>query len=65
MIYVLIPVGIAVIAFDVFCLVDLGRADQVRNLPKWVWVPIICLSTPWGGLAYLTFGRAHSTPGNP
>jgi ABC-2 type transport system ATP-binding protein len=45
------------VAFDAFCLVSLVRAP-VSNLSKWEWALIICVSSPWGGLAYLIFGRA-------
>ncbi|MGH3395400.1 MAG: ABC transporter ATP-binding protein [Streptosporangiaceae bacterium] len=59
-------VGLAVLAvaivFAAFCLVDLGRASQVRYLPKWGWAIIVCVSVPWGGLAYLTFGRSRGGP---
>jgi hypothetical protein len=49
--------ALLVIAWDGFCLYDLARARQVRYLPKWAWA-ILCLITfPWGGLAYVTFGR--------
>jgi hypothetical protein len=45
------------VAFDAFCVVDVGRAGQVRYLPKWTWV-LICLSqTPGGGIAYLSIGH--------
>jgi hypothetical protein len=45
------------VAFDAFCVVDVGRAGQVRYLPKWAWV-LICLSqTPGGGIAYLSIGH--------
>ena len=50
----------AAIAFAAFCLVDLSRASQVRYLPKWGWAIIVCVSVPWGGLAYLAFGRSSS-----
>ena len=52
-----IAVLAAAVVFVVFCLVHLARAAQVRYLPKWAWAPIICLMIPWGGLAYLIFGR--------
>jgi hypothetical protein len=45
------------VAFDAFCVVDVGRAGRVRYLPKWAWV-LICLSqTPGGGIAYLSIGH--------
>src|SRR5215831_18968192 len=55
----------AAVVFAVFCLVQLARAARVRYLPKWAWVPIICLVIPWGGLAYLIFGRVPPGPGIP
>jgi ABC-2 type transport system ATP-binding protein len=42
--------------FVLCCLTDLVRA-QVRHLPKAAWAIIICFTVPWGGLAYLAFGR--------
>jgi ABC-2 type transport system ATP-binding protein len=57
-------VAAAAISFDVFCLVDLRRA-RVRHLPKWGWVLVICVSSPWGGLAYLIFGRDGTGPPAP
>src|SRR6516225_717051 len=61
------PIAVLAVAavFVVFCLVHLARAAQVRYLPKWAWVPIICLMIPWGGLAYLIFGRVSSEPEIP
>lgn len=59
---VLIPVGVLAAGFVVFCLVDLARAQEVRYLPKWGWA-IICLgiglTIPWGGIAYLVFGKVR------
>jgi ABC-2 type transport system ATP-binding protein len=54
-------VAVVAVGFAVFCLVNLSRA-RVRGLPKWAWALIICVSIPWGGLAYLIFGRDPARP---
>ena len=59
---VLLPLLAMAAAFVVGCLVDLSRA-RVRNLPKWGWAVIICITIPWGGLAYLILGREWARPG--
>ena len=59
---VLIPVLVLAAGFVVFCEVDLARAEEVRYLPKWLWA-IFCmgigLTIPFGGIAYLVFGRVR------
>ena len=64
----LIPVGLLAAGFVAFCLTDLAHATQVRYLPKWAWA-ILCLgiglSIPWGGLAYLLFGKVRSPKPSP
>jgi hypothetical protein len=59
---VLIFVAVLAVGFVVFCLVDLARAKEVRHLPKWAWA-ILCLgiglTIPWGGIAYLVFGKVR------
>lgn len=58
LIYALAPILILAVLFDVYCLIDLRRAESVRHLPKAVWAIIILLiSAPWGGLIYLFLGR--------
>jgi predicted membrane-bound dolichyl-phosphate-mannose-protein mannosyltransferase len=54
---VLIPILIVVLALDVFCFVDLYRAEESRNLPKWAWTIMIILIHFFGAIAYLFFGR--------
>ena len=34
------------IGFEVFCLADIARASQVRNLSKWKWALICLIQTP-------------------
>jgi hypothetical protein len=48
---------IAGVAFDVFCVRDLGRAEITYRFPPQVWLFLIVLGTPFGGLAYLSLGR--------
>ena len=57
LILVLIAVVVLVVAWEVFCLRDLARADRVRYLPKWGWALVCLLSIPWGGIIYLIVGR--------
>jgi len=40
----LIPIVVVAVGFEVFCLVDVVRADEVRYLPRWAWA-VICLIT--------------------
>jgi ABC-2 type transport system ATP-binding protein len=54
---VALAVGVVAAGFAVFCLADLARTAHPRHLPKPVWALIICITIPWGGLAYLIFGR--------
>jgi len=25
--------------FEIFCLVDVARAEEIRYLPRWAWAP--------------------------
>jgi hypothetical protein len=56
---VLISILIVVLALDVFCFIDLYRAQEVRYLPKWVWVLIIIVAHFFGAIGYLIFGRTR------
>lgn len=55
----LAPLVIVLIAFLIYCLVDLFRADagSIRYLPRWVWAIICFISIPLGGIIYLVVGR--------
>jgi Phospholipase_D-nuclease N-terminal len=57
LILVIVPLVILAVAWVVFCLHDLVRADRVRYLPKWAWAIVCLISIPWGGLLYVIFGR--------
>lgn len=51
--------GFAVLALDIYCVVDvIGRPEgQVRNLPKLVWLVLILFFPLVGSIAYLVTGR--------
>lgn len=55
----LIPVAIVAVCFEVFCLVDLVRAEEVRFVPRWAWAIICVISIPLGGIAYLLLGKVR------
>jgi hypothetical protein len=55
----LIPVAIVAVCFEVFCLVDLVRAEEVRFVPRWAWAIICVISIPLGGVAYLLLGKVR------
>lgn len=60
----LIFVFAAWLLFTVFVTVFAASAkkNEVRNLPKWLWV-VICLAVPLiGGLLYLILGRPIGKP---
>jgi Phospholipase_D-nuclease N-terminal len=58
---ILLPV--LLIAFTVFCLVDVSKtgADEVRALPKAVWLIVVLLLPGVGGVAWLLAGRQRGT----
>jgi hypothetical protein len=59
MLAAVVPVIVLAVAFEVFCLVDLVRAGEVRYLPKWAWAIICLISIPLGGIVYLVLGRVR------
>jgi Phospholipase_D-nuclease N-terminal len=54
-----ILVLLVAVGFEVFCLVDLARAEEVRYLPKWGWAIVSLISIPLGGIIYLAVGRVR------
>ena len=62
--YLLFAIGITAI-FTIFTTVFAisAKPNEVRLLPKWLWV-VLCLIVPIiGGLLYITIGRPVSKPG--
>jgi hypothetical protein len=55
----LLPVLLACVAFALYCVYDALHAEQVRYLPRWLWVVICLASIPLGGIVYLILGRAR------
>jgi hypothetical protein len=53
----LVPLFVLGLAFVVYCLYDMSRAE-VQYLPKWAWAVICVISIPVGGIVYLLIGRA-------
>ncbi len=47
------------LALDIFCVIDAitTRDDEVRHLPKFVWILLILIFTPIGAIAWLVAGR--------
>lgn len=47
------------LALDIFCVIDAitVRDDEVRHLPKLVWVLLILVFTPIGAIVWLVAGR--------
>ena len=54
-----ILVLVVAIGFDAYCLNDPAHAEVVLYFPPRIWIAVICLSTPLGGMAYLMFGRVR------
>jgi len=55
---------LALLALDIFCVIDLiqTREDEVRNLPKIVWLLLILFFPPIGSIAWLAAGRPQRGP---
>ena len=53
----LAPLVLVALAFAVFCIVDVYRAESVRYLPRWLWAVLCIVSIPLGGIIYLVVGR--------
>jgi hypothetical protein len=45
------------VVFEGFCLVDLARSRDVRGLPREMWLLLMLITIPLGGILYLRYGR--------
>ena len=54
---VLLLALVLVVGWEIFCLANLARADEVRFLPRWAWAIACLIQIPLGGVAYLAIGR--------
>lgn len=52
-----LPFAALVLGFALYCIVDIVRSDAVRHLPKWLWIVVCVLWTPFGGIAYFYLGK--------
>lgn len=54
--------AVALLAFTVYCVVDAVQSenDEVRGLPKVMWVIVVLLFPVAGGIAWLIAGRPRS-----
>ena len=55
--WALAPLFLLALAFVVWVVLDITRAERVRHLPKWAWVILTVFSIPVGGIVYLLVGR--------
>lgn len=60
----LLPIAALLLLFLVFCFVELIRRPA-RYLPKLVWIVIILVQVPLGGICFLIFGRGEQVTGTP
>jgi ABC-2 type transport system ATP-binding protein len=51
-----LPLILALVAFEVYCLVQVVRRPP-KVLPRWAWAVVCLVSIPVGGLLYLLVGR--------
>ena len=54
---------VLVIRFEIFCLTDIARANEVRHLSKPAWAAVCIFSIPFGCMLYLLYGRVDGPGG--
>lgn len=52
-------IGLLLLGFWLYCVLDVAMAEPslVRNLPKLVWLVLVVIAPPVGGVAWLVAGR--------
>jgi hypothetical protein len=55
----IVPIIVLAALFAGYCLADVIRHPNTRQLPAWVWAVFCVISVPFGGIAYLLFGRSE------
>jgi hypothetical protein len=61
----LVLAAVAVVFFTIYALVDCVMTDRrrVRGIPKALWILVILVVTPIGGILWLTLGKDRSPGG--
>lgn len=63
----LVALSVAVVFLTIYALVDclMTQGTRVRAIPKALWVLVIIIITPIGGILWLTLGKDRSPGGGP
>jgi hypothetical protein len=63
----LVAAAVAVVFFTIYALVDCLMTDarRARGIPKGLWIVVILVLTPIGGILWLTLGKDRSPGGGP
>ena len=61
----LVAAAVAVVFFTIYALVDCLMTDRqrARGIPKALWIVVILVITPIGGILWLTLGKDRSRGG--
>ena len=56
---------LASLVLTLYTFIECARRDdsQIKKLPKWGWLLLIVLLSPFGGIAYLIIGRVRGERG--
>ena len=56
---------LASLALTLYTFIDCARRDdsQINKLPKWGWLLLIVLLSPFGAIAFLSIGRVRGERG--